>query len=1287
MKKLALILLFIVCLSLVSALQTTYNPFSGKLDYIRSTSELGNNSFNETYTDVLYIGVGDEGNLNVNGSDFWDNFNAPNFTQFLSGISTLTIQEGWLLTIIRGDYQSNFDTNFSAKTTDDLTEGSSNLYDNQSWNEIRGDDIHANITGDTFTGDITLNADLVMNNFQITNVSSNGLWSGIPIINSTNESTNELIFAVEEGGTTGVTMPHFWIQNGAPGQASGISRSFMIVNEVAALQNTTNLTSCQAFADNAGEILKIDCNSSTSGADLIVGDDVQIFGDSWLKDTDGEWHFLTRTLQLFDELRSNTLLNRISAVITAGDLVITDTRGETLVVNLNSSETIFDSIIDSITLNTGTDISPAVNIVTYQNQDNPTLTIGSTTPTVDFSEVATIYLGSTSTQVYLFDEESSHNDEFIHNVYQRFDDQGAIYKTGLNITSDSSSIAFSTGSVKIRITQRDYANTVDSDIDYYTLNSTGDFVIMTGVDSFDEYHTGETVSNNKYFNVVFGVVPVNDSGMRLVSVMQDKPSTEYSSESGAEADSFNSVNFFPPNSDLKKTFVPIARVIIKKVAGTDTLQTLSDGLNHFDIRGSITSAAGTPASPSITDHNLLNNLDAASSSHTGFIFDTDFQGAFDLNFSKSSGWNKSGTNVFLNALGDSVGIGTTSPTHKLNVVGDMNLTGNLFVGGDFTNIHEVSSQGLVLGMNFNNESLRGDTVLDSSSSNNHGLNVGATHNDSGGFNLGGAYEFDGVNDYVNIDSALTDSLASTTKGTWSAWVKPVDISGSYTIMSFGDISANSKISIINSEGAFRVLNIDEGDAVVNIVSVANYFVAGEWTHVAMVQDGVIGVQIYIDGVLIPDYPGAASGPTVWFNDMIGNLDNGRIGDINANTGGEDTFFNGTIDNVQLYDRDLSAAEVYGLYAQKAEVKNSYVSQKDIFVDTAGNVGIGTASPGELLSIYKAASNNFLRVDIDDGARFGGISFYDNADTTPTHETFIQFISGGYSALPTRKDTLEIGTINANDITFRPNNVEAVRFQTGGNVGIGTASPTYPLTVVGNVSTISIWSDGNISASGYITRTSIWDEKYGSVWDFIKPSSDLIVDGKIQHDLMSPNVIDMPFDRKVGSHIEYYDVEEITSYKNETNDIITQEENCDDVFSIELNATEEICTMQNVTTKQTVEVPVYENVTYENIVDDYEEQIVEGVLIDDILATHTQALWELKQENDLLKSRLELIENMLNISYVEPEEESLPLYSCEIENSIKECPFGISGGKQTRCYLSSILGIKTWDYCSNGWVLV
>ena len=73
--------------------------------------------------------------------------------------------------------------------------------------------------------------------------------------------------------------PHFWISTGGPGQASGIARSFMIVNENTTLLNSTDRSSCQAWANEFNKTLKIDCNTTTTGADLLVGDDMQVFGD------------------------------------------------------------------------------------------------------------------------------------------------------------------------------------------------------------------------------------------------------------------------------------------------------------------------------------------------------------------------------------------------------------------------------------------------------------------------------------------------------------------------------------------------------------------------------------------------------------------------------------------------------------------------------------------------------------------------------------------------------------------------------------------------------------------------------------------------------------------------------------------------------------------------------------------------------------------------------------------------------------------------------------------------
>jgi len=110
--------------------------------------QTNNNSWNQTFADTLYISQSEEGDLNVNSSSWWSGITSFNVTQFSNVVNSLTLSTSWLTNWINAW--------LATITTDDVSEGSVNLYDNQSWNETLADTLYVAKEGDsTINGNLT----------------------------------------------------------------------------------------------------------------------------------------------------------------------------------------------------------------------------------------------------------------------------------------------------------------------------------------------------------------------------------------------------------------------------------------------------------------------------------------------------------------------------------------------------------------------------------------------------------------------------------------------------------------------------------------------------------------------------------------------------------------------------------------------------------------------------------------------------------------------------------------------------------------------------------------------------------------------------------------------------------------------------------------------------------------------------------------------------------------------------------------------------------------------------
>jgi len=121
-----------------------------------TSNDWSNVTINESQISDLrnYLLNSSEENLNVNSSFYWNNANVTNSTQFSITNFILSLSPTWLNTFIN--------MWLGTKTTNDLTEGTINKYDNRSWNESHANTLYSkyyprliNLTTITYYGNLT----------------------------------------------------------------------------------------------------------------------------------------------------------------------------------------------------------------------------------------------------------------------------------------------------------------------------------------------------------------------------------------------------------------------------------------------------------------------------------------------------------------------------------------------------------------------------------------------------------------------------------------------------------------------------------------------------------------------------------------------------------------------------------------------------------------------------------------------------------------------------------------------------------------------------------------------------------------------------------------------------------------------------------------------------------------------------------------------------------------------------------------------------------------------------
>ena len=171
----------------------------------------------------------------------------------------------------------------------------------------------------------------------------------------------------------------------------------------------------------------------------------------------------------------------------------------------------------------------------------------------------------------------------------------------------------------------------------------------------------------------------------------------------------------------------------------------------------------------------------------------------------------------------------------------------------------------------------------------------------------GSLALDGNGDYVELSASRAD-IGALTQGTLAAWIRTSDATNTQSILAIADNRDNISYSAIGIYQGGFFFDVAEADTYLLQVADNTNIADGAWHHVAVTIDAS-GNTFYVDGVTTTNltyYDGSAS--TSAFLSDVTQATSLQIGIADGKNGLE-WDFNGGLDDVRVYDRALSAADI------------------------------------------------------------------------------------------------------------------------------------------------------------------------------------------------------------------------------------------------------------------------------------------------------------------------------------------------------------------------------------------
>ena len=451
-----------------------------------------------------------------------------------------------------------------------------------------------------------------------------------------------------------------------------------------------------------------------------------------------------------------------------------------------------------------------------------------------------------------------------------------------------------------------------------------------------------------------------------------------------------------------------------------------------------------------------------------------------------------------------VGIGTTDPTEKLHVDGNIIANGqNLYLGGNLLN---SDNSGHIY------------------SRSNHSQISGFALKDKEGTTYGRLY---GNNDgaYFGLLDGDSDWSLFIARNNYTSFL--IDNDEKMRIQSDGNVGIGTsapgeKLSIVGrtSSKTGYLLDIEEDRGTNYTGGFASKALSFSYGDSVMAGVGVMGSST--NSVGVPNYFYINVGPknhndysqpqmVVKANGRIGiGMTNPRspltVSGIIESTSGGFRFPDGTIQSTAATG---GSGSIVHSATQNIQLNNHWLSgdggNEGVFVASSGNVGIGTTAPNEKLEVNGSvlitnrhlylggnliSSNNGSYINLySNNNTASGVIFYDNESTA--YGRVVGLSAGTVFGLQDADGDWSYRATKDNYTAFYIGGQEKMRIQNDGHIGIGTTGASSPLTVSGMIESTT----GGIKfPDGTVQTTAATGSGGSNVWS--KTGTDASFDGNV-----------------------------------------------------------------------------------------------------------------------------------------------------------------------------------------------